>query len=180
MPNPLGHVLPGAWTFGKLAEGARAQGVEVLNVELPKRASGLDLAFIDVSSTTHHGVVCGEHGIEEALIDVVEPSSLLANPALGDESTKKRRDFALLLGDTVIGRALRPVDQNAVAGLYLVEQFPEEQRNSDHVDEAEDRVIVRSSDLESLARPESQCRVIAGVEDFRNLHGPTKAVKHFE
>ena len=46
------------------------------------------------------------------------------------------------------------------------------QRDAQHVDEAEHRVVVRAGERVALARAHAQRRVVAGVEDPRRVDGP--------
>ena len=137
----------------------------------------------DVSGAADHRVIRGQDFAKELFVHVVETGALLANPTLGDESPGENRQLSLGVRKRV---AIAPLlldgarDEHPVAGLYLLEQLPEQQRDSGHVDETEDRMIVGARKLVTVIGSKAERRVIAGVEQLRSVNRAAEAVENIE
>ena len=149
-----------------------------MDVELAKPAARADCPLIDVAPPAYVSVVRRQHAVEELVVDVVEPRPVLACEALRHERTEQLGQAALVVGE--LGRALvwRARDQDAIAGSELVEELPHEQRDAEHVDEAQDRVVVGAGERVALAGDHAQRRMISRVEDRGRVDRATQAIVH--
>ena len=131
---------------------------------------------VDVAAATDNGVVCIENHVEVVAVDVIEATTVRAEPALRHERAQKKRFLLLAAEDPILVCAVHAREQNAVAGSNLVEPLPEQQRHADHVDEAKHRVVVRTGELVPLPRAEPQRRMLAGVEELGGVYGTPEPV----
>ena len=145
-----------------------------------EQRSRANRATVDVAWAADDCVIRIEDGVEVVAIDVVEAGARLTRPTLGDERAEEQRFLALGSSEPVLVIAIHPRHQHAIAGSDLVEALPEEQRHADHVDEAEHRMVLCAGELVAFARPQSQRRVLAGVEELRRAYGTPPTVEHLE
>src|SRR5439155_1497611 len=118
--------------------------------------------------------------VEELPVDVVESAARLAEPALGDKRSQQKGRLSLFLGDSGAFKPPSSRDQDTVSRLDLFEQLPEQKRHANHVDKTQHRMVVRSGELESLARPQTQRRVFTGMKDLRRFDRAPEPIKDVE
>src|SRR5512144_1005597 len=77
------------------AERAVAQSLDIMDVELVQPASGLDGPRGQAAGAGNDGVERLDHRVEELLVRVVEPASVIRAPPLADEGARQERKLLL-------------------------------------------------------------------------------------
>ena len=139
-----------------------------MDVEFPKHASGRDAALADVARSGDDRVIRCERLLEEVSVHIVEAGTAIANPPFRDERSEKQRHVTVAVCELGLYRAGRARDQHPVAGVDLVEQLPEQHRNTGEIDKTEHRVVRRPRELVALARPQRQRWVRPRVKQHRS------------
>src|SRR5205823_12408689 len=126
----------------------------------PTRAPRRDLAPRHVASSPDDGVVRIHHSGEEVEVDVVEAGTTLGYEALRHEPAQKQRFGTVVMAELELDGARDAIDSDAIAGLDLLEQLPEQHRHARHVDKAEHGMVVGALELVTLARRQTERRVV--------------------
>jgi hypothetical protein len=119
--------------------------------------------------------------VPEAIVDVVEAGTAGARPAFRDERSEEKGNVSVERGQRLRrGRPLGPGDEDPVPGLDLLQQLPHEQRNADHVHQAQNRMVMGPRELIALARAQAKSRMITRMKELRGLDRTGQAIEHLE
>ena len=169
-PHKGGHPLGGAAQPLELCEGRGGEQRQVLNVqlvEIPARRKG---PLVPVPLPSDDGVVEVRDDVEEALIRVVEACPIRGHEALGHEGPEKESDRHVVIVRSTLQLRGGTGDHHPVTRSNLLEQLPHEHRDAHHRGQAEDRVIRRAGERESLTGREAQDGMHTAVEEPRGAY----------